>query len=137
VIALAERDPLGAQQTANFDIAGTARRDGQDDWPDLLAKDIAAEDVAGISQWAEQHSLARETVARGFAKAYGTPPRRFRFELAARRAWFGIVTTSQHMADMAAELGFSDQAHMSRSVSALTGVSPAAWRRNFTTYRGG
>jgi AraC-like DNA-binding protein len=32
------------------------------------------------------------------------------------------------MASIAAELGFSDQAHMSRSVKHLTGVQPQAWR---------
>ncbi|HEU4731148.1 MAG TPA: helix-turn-helix domain-containing protein [Kofleriaceae bacterium] len=44
--------------------------------------------------------------------------------------WLAIVRTRDSLAAIAAATGFADQAHMTRSVRALTGASPSAWRRD-------
>jgi AraC-like DNA-binding protein len=38
------------------------------------------------------------------------------------------VTARQALTDLAYELGFADQAHMTRTVRAITGQPPRAWR---------
>ncbi|MET3667922.1 helix-turn-helix domain-containing protein [Caulobacter sp. 1776] len=54
---------------------------------------------------------------------------RRRVEARARRAWALITGTMDTLASIAAETGFTDQAHMTRDVKALTGKAPGAWRR--------
>ncbi len=103
----------------------------QNDWPDALARDLAQNTLIGIGNWAEANGLARETVSRGFAVAYGIPPKVFRAELRARAAWLRVIRRSEQLCVIAAETGFADQAHMTRWITRITGDSPASWRRNF------
>jgi AraC-like DNA-binding protein len=101
----------------------------KNDWPDLLAGDLAQDTSTEIGLWAEANGLARETVSRGFAAAYGTAPIVFRAELRARAAWFRVTGGTDALSTIAAELGFADQAHMTRWIQRITGNTPAAWRR--------
>jgi AraC-like DNA-binding protein len=99
-----------------------------DDWPDLLAAACLAEGRLAIGEWARHHGLAAATVSRGFAKAYGVSPARYRVEARSRRAWQAIVGTSEPLAAIAAEAGFADQSHMTRCVASLTGRPAGGWR---------
>ena len=101
----------------------------RNDWPDLLAADLARSPSIEIGAWAEANGLARETVSRGFAAAYGVAPKVFRAELRTRAAWLRVTRGSDCLATIAAETGFADQAHMTRWIHNLTGASPAVWRR--------
>ena len=101
----------------------------RNDWPDLLASDLARTASLEIGAWAEANGLARETVSRGFAAAYGVAPRVFRAELRTRAAWLRITQGSDGLSMIAAETGFADQAHMTRWIHNLTGAPPAVWRR--------
>jgi AraC-like DNA-binding protein len=98
------------------------------DAPDLMAQALSGDDTPGIQAWARDQGVARETAFRWFRDCYGVAPSRFRVEARARRAWTAIVTGDAPLAQIAAETGFSDQAHMSRDVKALTGRSPGQWR---------
>lgn len=100
------------------------------DWPDLLADELAGLDPPAIGAWAEKAGLAAESVSRGFALAYGVAPSRYRLELRARRAWCMIRGGGQSLASVAQECGFADQAHLTRTLSRLTGRSPGRWRRD-------
>ena len=102
----------------------------RNDWPDLLLADLARNASTEIGDWAEVNGLARETVSRGFAAAYGTSPSILRAELRARLAWLRITRGSERLCRIAAETGFADQAHMTRWIHRITGAPPAAWRRN-------
>jgi AraC-like DNA-binding protein len=102
----------------------------RNDWPDLLLMDLARNVSTGIGVWAEVNGLARETVSRGFAAAYGITPSVLRAELRARTAWLRITRGSDCLCGIAADTGFSDQAHMTRWIHRITGAPPAAWRRN-------
>jgi AraC-like DNA-binding protein len=99
------------------------------DWPDLLAADLARNTSMAIGDWAEVNGLARETVCRGFASAYGIAPSAFRAELRARAAWLRVIRGSDGLCAIAAETGFADQAHMTRWIHRITGAPPALWRR--------
>ena len=99
------------------------------DWPDLLAADLVRNSSMAIGDWAELNGLARETVCRGFAGAYGIVPSAFRAELRARAAWLRVIRGSDGLCTIAAETGFADQAHMTRWIHRITGAPPALWRR--------
>jgi AraC-like DNA-binding protein len=101
----------------------------RDDWPDLLLADLAGDAAMRVSEWAETNGLARETVSRGFAAAYGIAPSVLRAELRARTAWLRITRGSDSLCKIAAETGFADQAHMTRWIHRITGASPTVWRR--------
>lgn len=66
----------------------------RNDWPDLLAATLAQNNLTEIGEWAEVNGLARETVSRGFAAAYGIAPAVFRAELRTREAWLRITRGS-------------------------------------------
>jgi AraC-like DNA-binding protein len=98
------------------------------EWPDLLAAACWNERDLRIGEWASRHGLAGATVSRGFARVYGVTPIRFRAEARSRRAWQAIMGTAEPLAAIAADAGFADQAHMTRSVATLTGRPAGRWR---------
>jgi AraC-like DNA-binding protein len=100
----------------------------RNDWPDLLLTHISANASAEIGEWADCNGLARETVSRGFLAAYGVQPSALRAELRTRAAWLRITRGSDCLSRIAADTGFADQAHMTRWIRRVTGISPGAWR---------
>jgi AraC-like DNA-binding protein len=121
----AERDPLSAaMMMASTSTAAL----GEQDWPDLLAHALRCDPGLSIKRWADRHGLASGTVSRGFGQAYGTSPARFRLESRAREACRAVTATAEPCAMIAADLGFADQAHMSRAVKQLSGLPPAQLR---------
>jgi AraC-like DNA-binding protein len=99
------------------------------DWPDQLAIDIAADPALCLGQWAALNGLAAATVSRGFRKVFGVSPARFRAEARARSALAAVENRATPLAALAHDLGFADQAHMTRAVRALSGVTPGRWRQ--------
>jgi AraC-like DNA-binding protein len=130
VIRTARRDPHEASLLLLHLVAEAQRQPVlKEDWPDLLAQTLTGSIACPIGSWAQSVGLARETVARGFFKVFGASPRTFGAELKARAAWLRAVQGTESLAAIAADLGFADQPHMTRAVSALTGAPPHAWRR--------
>ena len=125
-VRLAERDPGAA---AAF-VAERFRMgaDRHTDWPDLLASALRADPDLAITPWARDVGLDPASVSRGFARAYGTSPKRFRLEARTRRAVAALSGWRGTLADLAADQGFADQAHLARAVAAMTGVPPVRLR---------
>ncbi|HKS74598.1 MAG TPA: helix-turn-helix transcriptional regulator [Terriglobales bacterium] len=98
------------------------------DWPDELAAALMRDPCLKLAEWGERHELAPWTISRGFAAIFGTSPEAFRARVRTRQALRWIGQSAIPLAAIAAKLGFSDQAHMSRSVRQLTGYGPRAWR---------
>lgn len=98
------------------------------DWPDMLAAALARKPALSLSRWAAQQGLRTETVSRGFHRAYGVTPARFRREARARLALRMLRQSHAALCEVAIEAGFADQAHMTRDVVSLTGLSPGEWR---------
>lgn len=98
------------------------------DWPDELATALLKNPSLKLSQWGEENGIAPWSVSRGFGSVFGVSPEAFRARTRARRALKSIQNTQAPLASMAAELGFADQSHMTRSVKQLTGIGPRAWR---------
>lgn len=99
-----------------------------DDWPDLLARRLGDDESLSIGGWGEEMGLAAESVSRGFRRAYGVSPRRYRLEIRARRALNMIGDGRLGLAAIAQECGFADQPHLTRTLSWMTGRTPGQWR---------
>jgi len=127
VARLAETRPLEASQLLKATFVATTA--GPGDWPDLLARDLMEGTALSLCDWARAHALAPETVSRGFRRAFGVTPKRFRYEARARRAFRAVTAGEGPLAEAALEAGFADQSHMSRAVAELTGAPPGRWRR--------
>ncbi|MDP3746004.1 MAG: AraC family transcriptional regulator [Phenylobacterium sp.] len=127
VARLAERDAIAAGALLRASLVPITPQ--ALDWPDLLARDLAADPGLALGDWARAQGLAAETLSRGFGRAFGISPKRFRYEGRARTALRAVIAAAAPLADLALEAGFADQAHMSRAVSDLTGHAPGVWRR--------
>lgn len=129
-------DPDAVARLAAKDIDGAAalvcssgtEAEAEKDWPDLLAEALRMPQAIRVGEWARLHRLAPATVSRGFRQVYGTTPARYRAEARTRLALEQIRTSSQPMIDVALDLGFADQAHMTRSLRAIAGLPPSRWR---------
>ena len=126
VVRLAERDrPAAAALVADAMLSGA---EPLADWPDLLAADLRGNHVSDLAAWADRHRLNPASVSRGFFRAYGVSPKRYRLEARTRRAWATIGAGASSLADVAAAHGFSDQAHLTRAMTMVTGLTPGAVR---------
>jgi AraC-like DNA-binding protein len=74
--------------------------------------------------------LNKRTLQRLFARYVGVSPKwviqRYRLHEAAERLAAGELI---HQAELALDLGYSDQAHFVRDFKSIVGVSPAAYAR--------
>jgi len=107
------------------------------DWPARLAAKLIECPSLKLSEWGEENQLPAWTISRGFAQVFGVPPEAFRARARARRARRWIEDTATPLATIAAELGFADQAHMTRSVKQLTGATPKGWRSRANGFKTG
>lgn len=106
-----------------------AREASPPDWPDLLASELRKVGRFSLEEWADAHGLHPSTVSRGFRRAFDISPQRFRLEQMASHAARSIRATRDSFAAIAARHGFSDQAHMSRTIGKMFRTTPAALRR--------
>lgn len=126
VVQRAERDP--AEAIASLMSALSPRAPHLSDWVDELAAALLQDQAISLTKWARSRGLAPETLSRRFRHVFGMSPSRFRTEARARRAWQSLCENEEPLACVALAMGFSDQAHMTRAVRALTGRTPGAWR---------
>jgi AraC-like DNA-binding protein len=127
IVRIAERDPDEATEALRCSLEVAALP--EPDWTERLARALASDPSLSLRAWAREAGLAPETVSRGFRQAFGVPPKLFRLEVRARCAWRLVLSTRLQLTSIAHELAFADLAHMTRSIAALTGRSPSAWRR--------
>jgi AraC-like DNA-binding protein len=126
-VRLAERDPreagaflLSTMKPAPLHTA---------DWPDELAAALVADPHLRLGEWARMRGLADATVSRGFQKVFGVSPSAYRAQTRGRQAWRLMVNGRESLVSVALDTGFCDQAHMTRTVRAVTGRPPGIWRR--------
>ncbi|WP_043631342.1 AraC family transcriptional regulator [Desulfovibrio sp. TomC] len=86
------------------------------------AEDIQLEELAaatGLSPWHLARAVTRQT---------GLPPHAHLLEFRCRAARDRLAGP-QRLADIAADVGFADQSHMTRVFRARFGLTPGAWRK--------
>ena len=70
-----------------------------------------------------------------FRGALGITPHRYLMERRLACARAELASTSTPISAVAAECGFADQAHLSRHMRMVLGMTPAAYRRSFQAWR--
>lgn len=81
-----------------------------------------------IASLARQAGVSLEHASRTFVKSHGMAPQVLRRELRCRRA-LRLLAGGMALADIATASGFSDQAHLTRTLRAATGAPPSQLRR--------
>ena len=109
----------------------TARQAQVHDWPDALAQALQANPSLNLAAWAETAGLHPGSLGRGFACVFGIGPAAYRLTQRVQRAIALLQGTDAPLSQIAAECGFADQSHMTRSVKAVTSTPPASLKRQF------
>jgi AraC-like DNA-binding protein len=126
IIRTARRDAREAQALLLEGLVEVEATEG--DPADHLAAALNGNPSLAIGEWAAANGFSREWLSRRFQRFYEVSSSLFRAEARSRRAWQRIVSSGEPLALIAADCGFADQAHMTRSVGILTGRSPGQWR---------
>ncbi|MBY8873863.1 AraC family transcriptional regulator [Micromonospora sp. PLK6-60] len=85
--------------------------------------------AAGLIPLARALAVSPYRLSREFQARVGVPLTRYRNRLRVGRALDRLEQGATNLADLAAELGFTDQAHLTRTVRAQLGHTPAQLRR--------
>ena len=126
----AERDGAEAVRRLMETLTGTTA--APIDWPDLLARDLRGDPSLSLGDWARARGLHLASLSRGFRQVYGVTPQGFRLAQRTLRAIEALGRSREPLGAVAHDCGFADQAHMTRAVARLTGVTPSALRRAMT-----
>jgi len=126
VVSLAEKNKGEASALLLSSIK--MREPQYQDWPDDLAATLIRDPSLSLATWSEETGISAWNLSRGFAQVFGISPSAFRARARARQAWKAIRRSDDPLADIAAQCGFADQAHMTRGVKGMTGACPTAWR---------
>jgi len=81
-----------------------------------------------IATLAQRAGVSLEHASRTFVKSHGMAPQLLRRELRCRRA-LRLLSGGMALAEIASVSGFSDQAHLTRTLRAATGAPPSQLRR--------
>lgn len=113
------------------DGSRTSRRPGQEPRGVALARqylednpgeDVALGDLAALAHLSQYHFL------RTFTATVGIPPHAYLMGVRIRRAR-AMLSGPLRLADIAAETGFTDQAHFTHVFKRFTGVTPGRYRK--------
>jgi AraC-like DNA-binding protein len=126
LVRLAEMDCELAAAQLSHELCLPKHRDPQ--WIDDLATALTGDSAFLLQEWADRHALRADAISRVFRREFGVSAQRFRLESRTRLAWRHVVGSGRSLTEIALEGGFSDLAHMSRSIRVFTGHSPSAWR---------
>lgn len=140
-VAAERGDRLGSSSLVRRGIAALLRTHGRERPPQVrgaaarpqaaLARDVLASRLAGpptLEELAEAVGLGPFALSRAFSAVYGLPPHAYLNQLRVDRAR-GLLAAGRAPAEVAAEVGFTDQAHLSRHFRRHLGVPPGAYRR--------
>lgn len=120
----AAEDLLALLQTRGAPLAGEAPL-----WLEAARARIEEEpDSIRIAEAAQAGGVHRAHLAKMFQRHFGMPPSVYRRRVLASRALTALAQSDEPIGTIAAELGYSDQAHMTRCVGAHAGLAPAAFR---------
>lgn len=98
------------------------------DWPGQLAEALLADPGLSLAQWAHGHGMHPGSVSRGFRQVFAVSPKAFRLQARTHAALKLYRNTSLTASAIAHTCGFADQAHLSRSITALTGTAASQLR---------
>jgi len=112
--------------------AASPGRGGLAPWQLRKAKamiEARVESGVGVEEIARECRLSRSYFSRAFKHSTGVPPHAWLAACRIEKAKRLLAESGTRIADVAAECGFADQSHLTRSFAARLGITPAAWRR--------
>lgn len=98
-------------------------------WLRQVAERFSDEPLAEVGEVAGAHGIHRVQLSRAFQKHMGVSPSRFRLHCKAARAVRLMIEEGETPGMAAIGAGFADQAHLTRTTRALSGLGPARLRR--------
>ncbi|MFI8849866.1 AraC family transcriptional regulator [Streptomyces sp. 891-h] len=135
-------DPLAAESLLLHGLSAVLRRHARTGTTGRVPEATGAQKLDSVRQllhdrWNEPVTVADLTAATGwnratliaaFRRAYGLPPHAYLMRLRANRAR-RLLLSGRQPSEVAAETGFSDQAHLTRICKRYFGVTPGAMTR--------
>jgi AraC family chemosensory pili system transcriptional regulator ChpD len=121
------RGGLAPAHRAAFDPARRAARDPAMDRVAALLMDRLA-DPPDLAALAREAGISREHLVRRFSASRGLPPMAWAMQRRLARART-LLRRGQPPAEVAAALGFADQAHLTRAFRDAAGITPGRYRR--------
>lgn len=100
-------------------------------WQEKRATDFLSSHLDGqfsVTQLAQACDLSRSYFTKAFRETFGKTPYRWLTEYRVVRAQ-QLLMTEAPIAEIAVACGFTDQSHLTRVFSEITGESPGNWRR--------
>ena len=82
-----------------------------------------------VSDLADQAGRSVRTLQRQVRASTGSAPKRFLAAQRFRRSFYEVATGGDGLSAIASDLGFSDQAHLTREFQRHAGVTPGAFRQ--------
>ncbi|MGW3105193.1 helix-turn-helix domain-containing protein [Streptomyces sp. NPDC001100] len=135
-------DPLEAESRLPWLLAALARRHSTSRpapdeipgaaWVAHAVRDRLADDLLtppSLSALATDFGLSRYQLLRAFRTTMGIPPYAWLAQYRVTRAR-GLLEAGGRPAEVAAQVGFADQAHLTRWFRRVLGVTPAAYRNS-------
>jgi len=101
-------------------------------WQRDVAVQFLLDDCAGdrpVAELAGRCGLSRSHFTRAFKTSMGLPPHHWLMHHRVECARTLLEASDESIAAIATSCGFADQSHLTRVFHAITGASPAAWRR--------
>jgi len=135
------RQAIDAHQSHRLgttDVAFSPLRRGLTVCQERRAKKLLIEkagDDNSIEEIATACKLSRSYFIRAFKSATGETPHRWLIQQRVQKAK-DLLLGYLPIAEIALECGFSDQSHLTRVFSALIGMPPGAWRREYANLAG-
>lgn len=108
------------------------RRAGPGDWLDAFVTALCDKQHAPIAHLAQASGVTPTHAARACARRFGQTPAALRKEQRLRAALQALAEGAASLAEIAADAGYADQAHMTRALVAATGATPARLRSFFS-----
>jgi AraC family transcriptional regulator len=105
-------------------------------WQKRRSSEILHENMHGrirLSDVARECGLSVSHFARSFKTSFGISTHRWLIQHRIEHAKQLMTQTAMSLIDIAIQSGFNDQAAFTRTFHQLVGVSPARWRRHYTT----
>ena len=121
-----------AQTYGGMRAPSIACRGGLAPWQERRSKDLMNERIESdisLVELANECRLSRSHFARAFKKTTGQSPHVWLMQRRVQNAKRLLTELESAISDIALACGFSDQSHLTKVFSKLTGAPPGAWRR--------
>ncbi|MHA6194034.1 AraC family transcriptional regulator [Pseudomonas wadenswilerensis] len=89
---------------------------------------VQASALPSLGDLAATEGMTPVQLVRAFSKAYGLPPLAWLYNERLKAARLRLAR-GEDIASLAIDLGFADQAHLTRRFKAMYGVTPGVWQR--------